>query len=79
MKRIRVTVDFPWAGIPSVEEYYDVPDDWDDWSPERRDEYLTEAAMEELWNTGVGCGATVVDEAGNEIVDPAAADDAEGR
>lgn len=62
-----MTVDFPWAGIPAVEEHCDVPDGWDAWSAERRDAYLTEAAMEALWDTGVGCAASVVDEAGNEV------------
>jgi hypothetical protein len=64
VRKIRVTVELPWAGISNIEEYYDLPDDWDSMTAKERDEHLTMLAMTELENTGVGCGATVVDEDG---------------
>lgn len=67
MRKIRVNVEIPWPGIADVEEYYDLPDNWDEMSAKEQDEHLVMLATEELANTGVGSGATVVDEDGNEV------------
>lgn len=61
MKKIRVTVEFPFVGVSAIEEYYDLPGDWDSLTEKQRDDRLIEMAVEELNNSGVGSGATVVE------------------
>lgn len=40
----------------------DLPDGWDEMPEQEQDAALAAMAMEELANTGVGCGASVVDD-----------------
>lgn len=61
-RRIRVTVEFPFAGVSPIEEYYDLPDGWDAMTEKQQDAVLTDMAVTELQNTGVGSGASVVDD-----------------
>jgi hypothetical protein len=60
-KKIRVTVELPWATVSDIVEYYDLPDDWDTMTPKQRDTLLEDMGRTELENTGVGYGASVVD------------------
>jgi hypothetical protein len=60
-KKIRVTVEFPFAGVTDIEEYYDLPDGWDEMSEKEQDAHLTDLAVAELENSGVGSGASVVE------------------
>lgn len=58
--RIRVTVECAHA---SATEEYEGPTkaEWAAMSEKDREVYLDEAAMTELANNGIGCGAEVVD------------------
>lgn len=62
-RKIRVTVEFPFAGVSSIEEYYDLPEpeNWDSFSEEEKENILSEYGREELENSGVDYGASVVE------------------
>ena len=60
-RKIRVTVEFPFAGVSGIKEYYDLPDGWDEMPEKKQDRYLRTLAAEEISTAGVGSGATVVD------------------
>jgi hypothetical protein len=60
-RKIRVIVDFPWAGVPNIEEDYDLPEGWDEMTEKQQDALLIQYAVEELSNSGVGSGASVVE------------------
>lgn len=66
-RMIKVTVELPWAGMDNVVEYYELPDGWDEMSPQQQAETLEDYGRTELENTGVGYGASVVDEDGEEV------------
>jgi hypothetical protein len=61
VRKIRCTVEFPFAGVDPIEEYYDLPSHWDSMTEAEQDKELVDYAMEELSNSGVGCGASVVE------------------
>lgn len=60
-RKIHVTVEIPWSGIDNVDEYYDLPDGWDQMSTKEQDDILNDMGATELTNTGIGYGAEVVD------------------
>lgn len=41
-------------------EYYELPEGWDDWSEQERDDYLAQTAVDHQANL-VSCGADVVE------------------
>lgn len=59
-RKIRVSCEVNFAGCDIPDEYYDLPDDWDNWPKEKQDKYLTDLAVEELAGYA-GSGASVVD------------------
>lgn len=61
MKQIRVVVDLPWPGLDNVEEYYDLPGDWNEMTQHRQQMLLEEMGAELLANIGIGYAASVVD------------------
>lgn len=65
-RKIRVHVEI-WSPNDDT-EYYDLPDDWDERTPQEREDELTEMAVDALSNAA-GSGACVVevDEDGREI------------
>lgn len=60
-RKIRVTVEFGYAGISTVEEYYDLPEDWDSLPVKDQENILEDYGATELSNCGVGYGASVVE------------------
>jgi hypothetical protein len=61
MKKIRVYVDIPWAGVDNIEEDYELPEGWDQLTPEEQNRALESYGAQELDNTGIGYGAEVVE------------------
>jgi hypothetical protein len=49
------------AAVSDIKEYYDLPDNWDSLNEKQHGALLIEMAVEELNNSGVGSGASVVD------------------
>lgn len=65
-RKIRLTAEWPGD---SDQEMYDLPDGWDTWPRDAREEFLAEAAVEFLASSGCTSGGSVVevDEHDNEI------------
>lgn len=65
-RKIRVTCEVSFVGCDIEDVYYDLPDDWDTMSQEEQGTLLREMAMDTLEHYA-SCGASVVDENGDEI------------
>ena len=65
-RKIRVNAEWPGG---SEEAISDLPDGWDSWTAQERDEFLVSNAVDFLYTNGCGSGASVieVDEDGKEI------------
>ena len=62
-RKIRISVDVNYAGIDIPDEYYDLPDGWDNWPEKKQQDYLSDLAVAAL-ETVATSGASVVDENG---------------
>jgi hypothetical protein len=67
-RKIRVSVELNIAGHNIPDEYGELPEGWDDWSEQERDDFLTMMAMEALsCHAGSGASVVEVDDNGKEI------------
>lgn len=66
-RRIRVSCEVDFAGCEIEDEYYDLPENWDELSAKEQDDHLSDLAMNEL-SMHATSGASVVDE-NDEVVE----------
>lgn len=76
MSELRIRVSVEISDPNDCVEYYDLPDGWDEMTPDERDEFLVESAVEAL-AMQASSGACVVDE-NDDVVDHAPTDSQAG-